>query len=206
MKKRPLSPQQIWLHRLIHLLVWLPLLWLLWGYWQNSLGFNPIHTITLRTGKGALVLLLLSLACTPLNILFGWSWVFPVRRLLGLYAFLYAAIHFLIFIGLDYGFDLTLVADALWTNQYTQVGLVAFIILIPLALSSTHHSIAWMGYRRWKLLHRLSYLAAILAIVHYAMLVRQHYTQPIIFAVILTVLFGIRLVSTAVKSRRLQNS
>jgi methionine sulfoxide reductase heme-binding subunit len=73
------------------------------------------------------------------------------------------------------------------------VGLVAFLILVPLALTSTHHSITWLGYKRWKLLHRLSYVAAILAILHYALLVRQHYTQPIIFALILAVLFGIRL-------------
>lgn len=191
--KRPLSPQQIWLNRLVHLLALLPLLALLWGYWQNTLGINPIHTLTLRTGKTALVLLILSLACTPLNLIFGWSWVFPIRRLLGLYAFFYAGIHLLIFVGLDYGFEMDLVVEAIRTNEYTQVGLVAFLILIPLALTSTHHSITWLGYKRWKLLHRLSYLAAILAILHYALLVRQYYTQPIIFALILAVLFGIRL-------------
>ena len=191
--KRPLSPQQIWLNRLVHLLALLPLIILIGGYWQNTLGINPIHTLTLRTGKAALILLILSLACTPLNLIFGWSWVFPIRRLFGLYAFFYAAIHFLIFVGLDYGFQMDLVAEAMRSNEYTQVGLIAFLILVPLALTSTHHSITWLGYKRWKLLHRLSYVAAILAILHYALLVRQYYTQPIIFALILAVLFGIRL-------------
>lgn len=197
-KKRPFPPT---IQLLFHLLAWLPLLWLLWGYWQDQLGLNFVRTITLRTGKAALVLLLLSLTCTPLYLLLGWKWVYRFRRPLGLYAFMYAALHLLTFVGLDYGFDWALVGDAMRNNQYTQVGLIAFIILLPLALTSSQRSRAWLGPKRWKWLHRLSYLAAVIAILHYALLVRQYFTQPIIFGAILAVLFGIRLFMALVKKR-----
>ncbi len=196
--KRPFTA---YLPLLLHILVWLPLLWLVWNYWQGQLGVNPIRAITLRTGKAALILLLLSLTVTPLYLIFGWKWVYPLRRPLGLYAFIYATIHFLIFAGLDYGFDLTLIADALRTNQFTQVGLVALLILIPLALTSSQRSFARLGKKRWQALHRLSYLAAALAVLHYALLVRQHYAQPILFAAILAALLGIRALY-ALRARR----
>jgi len=197
-KKRPFTLPQL----LVHIAAWLPLLWLLWGFWQDQLGVNPVRTITLRTGKTALVLLLLSLACTPLNMIFGWKWVYRVRRPLGLYAFMYAAIHFLIFVGLDYAFDLTLVWEALRTNRYTLFGLSSFLVMLPLALTSSRRAVAWMGGKRWKWLHRWSYMAAILAVVHYALLVRQYYTQPIIFGAILVALLAIRPTATFIKRRR----
>ncbi|MBK8986550.1 MAG: ferric reductase-like transmembrane domain-containing protein [Chloroflexi bacterium] len=189
-KKRPFPTFQL----LIHLLAWLPLLWLLWAYWQDQLGFNPVRTMTLRTGKTALILLLLSLTCTPLNLIFGWKWVYRLRRPSGVYAFFYAALHFLTFVGLDYGFDLALAADALRINRFALVGLASFLILLPLAVTSTRRAMLWMGEKRWRWLHRLSYLAAALAILHYALLVRQYYTQPIIFGAILALLLGVRLV------------
>ncbi|MCA9970517.1 MAG: sulfoxide reductase heme-binding subunit YedZ, partial [Anaerolineales bacterium] len=195
-EKRPFPPTL-----LVHTLAWLPLLWLLWGFWQDQLGFNPVRAITLRTGKAALILLLLSLTCTPLHLLFGWKWVYRVRRPLGLYAFLYAALHFLTFAGLDYGFDLALVGDALRTNRFTLVGLSAFLILLPLAATSSRGAVERLGRARWQLLHRLSYVAAVLAILHYAMLVRQYYTQPIIFGAILALLLGIRLAVALAKRR-----
>ena len=191
-KKRPFSPLQL----LVHLLAWLPLLWLLWSFSQGQLGFNPVRAITLRTGKTALILLLLSLTVTPLRLIFGWQWVYPLRRPLGLYAFMYAALHFLTFAGLDYGFDLGLVGEALRTNRFTLIGLASFLILVPLALTSTKGSFTRLGVKRWRMLHRLSYLAAALAVLHYALLVRQYYTQPIIFGLILAVLLGIRLAAT----------
>ncbi|MFZ1395775.1 MAG: protein-methionine-sulfoxide reductase heme-binding subunit MsrQ [Candidatus Promineifilaceae bacterium] len=196
--KRPFPPT---IQLLFHLLAWLPLLWLLWSYWQDALGLNFVRTITLRTGKAALIFLLLSLTVTPLYLLFGWKWVYRYRRPLGLYAFLYAALHLLTFVGLDYGFDWALVGDAMRNNRYTQVGLTAFLILLPLALTSTQRSRAWLGPKWWKRLHRLSYLAAIIAILHYALLVRQYYSQPITFGVILAVLLGTRLFMALVKKR-----
>lgn len=195
--KRPFSLLQF----LVHLLAWMPFVLLLWGFWQEQLGLNPVRTITLRTGKTALILLLLSLTITPLHLMFGWRWVFPLRRPLGVYSFLYAALHFLTFVGLDYGFDLALVGDALRTNRYTMAGLASFLILLPMAITSTRRSMIWLGEKRWKWLHRWGYLAAALAVLHYALLVRQYYTQPIIFAVILAVLLGLRVV-VALKKRK----
>ena len=186
--KRPWTIPQI----IVHVGAWLPLLWLAWGYWQGDLGLNPVRLLTLRTGKMALILLLLSLACTPLHLLFGWKWVYGVRRPLGVYATLYATLHFLIFAGLDYSFDWLLIGDILRTNQFTLVGLIALLILIPLALTSFHGAMAWLGESRWRWLHRGAYLAAILAVVHYALLVRQYYTQPMLFGGVLVLLFGVR--------------
>lgn len=197
-EKRPFpsAPQLIF-----HLIAWLPIVWLLWGFWQNQLGLNPVRTMTLRTGKAALVFLLLSLTCTPLYLMFNWKWVYRYRRPLGLYAFLYAALHLLTFVGLDYGFDFSLVGDAFRTNRFTLIGLASFLILLPLAITSTHRSKAWLGQKWWKWLHRWSYLAAGLALLHYALLVRQHYTQPILFAIILAVLLGVRFFMAIVKKR-----
>ncbi|MCC6603731.1 MAG: sulfoxide reductase heme-binding subunit YedZ [Anaerolineae bacterium] len=197
-EKRPFPSS---LQLVFHLLAWLPVLWLLWGFWQDQLGLNPVRTITLRTGKTALIFLLLSLTVTPLYLLFDWKWVYRFRRPLGLYAFLYATLHVLTFVGLDYGFDWTLVADAIQNNRYTLVGLTAFLILLPLALTSTKRSKAWLGPIWWKRLHRWSYLAAGIAVLHYALLVRQYYTQPLIFGAILAALLGIRLVMALVKKR-----
>jgi methionine sulfoxide reductase heme-binding subunit len=197
--KRPFTPLQL----LIHLLAWLPLLLLLWDYSQGQLGLNPVRAITLRTGKTALILLLLSLAITPLHLIFGWKWVYPLRRPLGLYAFLYAGLHFLTFVGLDYGFDFALVIDSLRSNRFTLYGLASFLIMLPMALTSTRRTMLWLGEKRWRWLHRWAYLAAALAVLHYTLLVRQYYTQPIIFGSILAVLLAIRLFAAGSKRRRL---
>lgn len=198
-EKRPLSPLQL----LVHLLAWVPLLLLVWDYWQGQLGLNPIRAITLRTGKTALVLLLLSLTVTPLVILSGKTRLYRIRRPLGLYAFFYAAIHLLIFVGLDYGFDWELVVEALRSNRFIFAGLASLLIMVPLALTSPHAIRLKMGSQRWRKLHRWAYLAAILAVIHYALLVRQYYTQPIIFGSILFALLAIRLVHAVAKRRRM---
>jgi methionine sulfoxide reductase heme-binding subunit len=178
----------------VHVAALLPLVLLLWGWQQDSLGANPVRTTILRTGKTTIILLILSLTCTPLNLLFGWKWIYPIRRLLGLYAFLYALLHFLAFSWLDYLFDPELVVDAMLARPFTLVGLIAFILLIPLALTSSKWAFRKLGKERWQRLHQLVYVAAVLALVHYFLLVRQAYTQPLILAAILAVLFLIRLV------------
>jgi methionine sulfoxide reductase heme-binding subunit len=197
-EKRPLSLLQL----LVHLLAWVPLLLLLWDYWQGQLGLNPIRAVTLRTGKAALILLLLSLTITPLVMLTGKMWLYRIRRPLGLYAFLYASLHLLTFVGLDYGFDWELVVEAVRSNRFIFFGLASLLIMVPLALTSPHAVRLKMGNPRWRKLHRWVYLAAILAIIHYALLVRQYYTQPIIFGAILAFLLAVRLVAAIVKRRR----
>ena len=151
-----------WLRFLVHAGALLPLAVLLWDYWQGGLSVNPIQDVTLRTGKYALVLLVLSLACTPINLVFGYKPVLRVRRALGLYAFMYVALHLLIFVGLDYGFDPALIREAILEKRYALVGFTAFLILLPLAITSTKGWMRRLGML-WKRLHRWVYLAALLA-------------------------------------------
>jgi sulfoxide reductase heme-binding subunit YedZ len=181
-----------WLHLLVHVGALLPLAIIIWDFFTNQLTVNPIQEVTFRTGYYALVLLLLSLACTPLNTLFGWRQVIPLRRTLGLYAFLYASLHFLVFIGLDYLFDFDLIIEAIFEKRYALVGFAAFLILVPLAITSTRGWMRRLG-KRWKPLHRLVYLAAILAIVHFIWLVKADITRPLIFGAILALLLVLRL-------------
>jgi methionine sulfoxide reductase heme-binding subunit len=155
------------LQLLAHLGALFPLAWLVWDYLLGNFSVNPIQDLTLRTGKAALVLLVLSLACTPANILLGWRQAISIRRALGLYAAFYASIHFLIFIGLDYGFDWGLVRLEVVDKPYIWVGLAALTVLLLLALTSTRSWKVRLG-KNWKRLHRLVYLAGILVIVHFA--------------------------------------
>ena len=115
---------------LVHIGALAPVALMIWGYFNNQLTVNPIQEITLRTGRYALILLILSLACTPLNVLFGWRWAISVRKMLGLYAFMYAGLHFLIFVGLDYGFNWRLLQEAIFEKRYALVGFTAFLILV----------------------------------------------------------------------------
>ncbi|MCB8922325.1 MAG: sulfoxide reductase heme-binding subunit YedZ [Ardenticatenaceae bacterium] len=167
-----------------HVVALLPLAIIIWRYYTGQLTADPIRDITLRTGWAAIVLLVASLACTPLNIVFGWKQVLPLRRPLGLYAFLYVSLHLLTFVYLDYGLVWGLIQEAIFDKRYALVGLAAFLILLPLALTSSKWSMRKLG-KNWKRLHKWVYLAGVLAVVHYFWLVKNVYTQPIIFAVIL---------------------
>ena len=187
-KKWKFTPLQI----AAHMGSLIPLALILWDIGTNNFGPDPIRDFTLRTGKTALVLLLLSLACTPVNTLFKFKQVLKLRRPLGLYSFFYASIHFAIFIGVDYYFDFSLIQSALLEKRFAIVGLTTGLILLTLAITST------LGWKRrlkknWKKLHSLAYVAGILAVVHYIWLVKQGVLQPWIFAAILLVLLSLRL-------------
>jgi sulfoxide reductase heme-binding subunit YedZ len=181
-----------WLLVLTHIGAVLPMGLLLWDWYSGSLTANPIQAATLRTGKSALVLLVLSLACTPLNTLFGLRQVLPLRKWLGLYSFFYASVHFLIFIGLDYGFNIVLLKEAIFEKRYALVGLLAGLILLPLALTSSRGWMRRLG-KRWKQLHRLVYLAGVLAVVHYVWLVKSDIRVPLLYGAIVVFLLVLRL-------------
>ncbi len=183
-----------WLWILANLGALFPLAWLIWDIGQGNLSVNPIDDLTDRTGKAALVLLMLSLACTPVNILIGFSQALTIRKTLGLYAFVYASFHFLNFVGLDYGFNLNLIfGDALLTKRFVLAGLTAFLILIPLAITSTKGWMRRLG-RNWKRLHQLVYAAGVLAVIHFLWLVKAaERWEPILFALILTLLLAVRI-------------
>lgn len=175
-----------------HIGAWIPLAVGIWDLWQGNLGPDIIREATLRTGKTALILLLLSLACTPINYIFKYRPALKLRRPLGLYSFMYASIHFSIFIGVDYFFDFSLIQDALLEKRYAIVGLTTGLILLTLAITSTK---GWQRRlkKNWKRLHTLAYLAGILAVVHYIWLVKQGVFQPWIFAGIVALLLGLRI-------------
>ena len=168
-----------------------PLAWLIFDFWFGFLGPEPIRAMILRTGKAAIIMLTLSLACTPANIIFGWKQSVIVRRALGLYAFMYVCIHLTIFVWLDYGFMMRLVVEEIILRRYAVVGFIAFLLLIPLALTSTKGWQKRLG-KRWKSLHKLVYLIGVLAVIHYIWLVKNAYTQPLIFAALIGFLLLVR--------------
>lgn len=185
-------PLASWLRLLVHLGALLPLALLIWDAWRGDLTANPIQFITLRTGKTALILLMLSLVCTPLNLLLGLKWLLPLRRPLGLWAFCYVCVHLLIFTVLDYGLDWRLIVQTVAEKRYVLVGFAAFVLLLPLALTSTKGWMRRLG-QRWKQLHRLVYLAALLAIVHFVWLVKADIREPLLYGAALALLLVLRL-------------
>lgn len=164
---------------------------LVFDFFTDNLTVNPIQYITAKTGKAALVLLCLSLACTP-AVTLGFKSAAKVRRPLGVYASLYASFHFLTFVGLDYGFDLGLIYDAIFKKPYALVGFSAFLILLPMALTSTQGWMKRLG-KKWKSLHRWVYLAGILVIVHYLWLVKSDIREPLIYGAIVVFLLLMRI-------------
>lgn len=177
---------------LMHVAALAPIALLLFDGITGNLTANPIQAATLRTGKPALVLLVLTLSITPLNTLFGLRALIPLRRWLGLYAAMYAGIHFLIFVGLDYGFDLELLKEAIFEKRYALVGFVSGLLLLPLALTSTRGWMKRLG-KRWKRLHSLVYAAAFFAVVHYIWLVKSDIRVPLLYAAIVAVLLALRM-------------
>jgi sulfoxide reductase heme-binding subunit YedZ len=170
-----------------------PLLWLLWDQWQDNLTINPIDDYTDRTGGAAILLLLLSLAVTPVQTVTGWRKISTVRKSLGLWAFGYALLHMLVFVGLDYGFSLEFIlADGLPSKPYILVGLAALLILVPLAITSTKGMQRQLG-KAWKKLHRWVYVAGVLAIIHYIWVVKLPFGTPTLYAIILALLLLARI-------------
>ena len=180
-----------WLQILVHIGAPIPLALLLLDYVQGSFLIDPIKEITTATGRTALVLLLLSLACTPINTVLGFRSVLRVRRALGLYAFLYAGVHFLTFVGLDYGFDLEFLGPALFDQRFVLVGFAAFLLLVALAVTSTK---GWQKRlrRNWRRLHKLAYPAAGLVVLHFMWAVKDA-REPLRYGITLVVLLAVRL-------------
>lgn len=161
---------------------------------QGALSANPIAEVENELGLSALVLLVASLACTPAKRLLGWTWPTRVRRELGLFAFFYAALHFLTYLVLDQGFDWGAIIEDIAKRPFITVGFVALVLLVPLALTSTTGSIRRFGYRRWNRIHQLAYVAAVLAIVHFIWRVKIDVSQPLIYASVLGAMLLVRAV------------
>ena len=185
-------PRRTWLPILTHVGALLPLARLIWNFFHDQLTANPIQYITFQTGKSALVLLVLALACTPLNTIFELKSVVGLRKTLGLYAFLYATLHFLTFVGLDYQFDPELLKEAIFKKRYALVGFAAFLSLLPLAITSTKGWMKRLG-KNWKRLHRLIYLAGLLAVIHFVWLVKSDIREPLAYGAVVLLLLALRL-------------
>ena len=164
-----------------------------WDAWHHQLGANPVNFAILTTGMLALIFLLLTLLVTPLRVLTGWNWLIFSRRTLGLYAFFYAALHFLIFFSLDRGFNVSSTLSEMVKRQYLIVGSVGLLVMVPLAVTSTNTMIKRLGGKQWRALHRLAYVAALAGVIHYYMQVKKDVRQPVAFAAVLAILLGYRL-------------
>lgn len=169
-----------------------PFAWLIWDIYQNTLGPDPVQQITHRTGDWALRLLLLTLAVTPMRRLTGWTRLLQLRRMLGLYAFFYASLHLGTYLALDLGgFWAQIFADIV-KRPFVTVGFLAWLLMLPLALTSTRGMIRRLG-KRWAQLHRLVYLCGILGVLHYLWLVKLDLREPLIYAAILFALLAMRI-------------
>ncbi len=183
----------------IHIYAWSALVWIVIQMLIGTFSINPIQELEQRTGRHAIPLLMLSLLCTPVNILFKWNEPLKRRRTLGLYAFLYAAIHVIIFVDLDYGLAWSQIIQTVLQKPYIIVGAIAFLMLIPLAVTSFDIWKIRLG-KNWKRLHRIVYLIAPLAVLHYAwskkgdiFTLSGDIVRPLIYGLILAVFLILRI-------------
>jgi sulfoxide reductase heme-binding subunit YedZ len=176
---------------LLFLLALTPFLLLVADGTLGRLGANPVEAITHRSGDWALRLLLVTLAVTPLRRLSGWRWPLRQRRMLGLFAFFYALLHLLTWALLDQRLDAGAMLEDVVTRPYITVGMVAFLLLVPLAATSTRAMVRRLG-RRWQTLHRTVYAVGVLAVLHYLWLTKADYLEPGLYAVALALLLIMR--------------
>jgi methionine sulfoxide reductase heme-binding subunit len=183
----------------MHIYAWSALVILIFDFFTHNLTANPIQALEQRTGRHAITLLVLSLACTPLNTLFRWSELLKRRRALGLYAFMYATIHILIFVNLDYGLAWSLIIQTVFEKPYIVVGFTGFLLLIPLAITSFDIWKKRLG-KTWKRLHQLIYLIVPLLVLHYAwskkgdfFALQGEIVRPLIYGVIVLIFLIMRI-------------
>ena len=191
-----------WTKVLVFALCLAPLAILIWRGFHNELGANHIEFITHATGDWTLRFLVLTLAITPLRKVLHQPQLIRFRRMLGLFAFFYACLHFLTYLGPDQSFDVAAMWKDVAKRPFITVGFAAFVLLIPLALTSTAGWIRRLGGRRWQVLHRLIYISAICGVIHYYWLVKSAVLRPLIYAAIVAALLLWRLVDWFIRRRR----
>lgn len=195
-----LSPRVIAVVKtVVFVLCLMPLARLVAGGFLGRLGVNPVELITRSTGTWTLVFILATLSVTPLRKITGWHWLARLRRMLGLYAFFYALLHFMTFIWLDHFFDVAAIGKDIVKRPFVTIGFAAFAMLIPLAATSTDAMVKRVGAKKWLALHRLVYVLAICGVIHYWWLVKRDITQPAIYALVLAILLAYRAASVFMK-------
>jgi sulfoxide reductase heme-binding subunit YedZ len=169
-----------------------PLALLAWDGFRGRLGANPVEFFLRTTGVLTLIFLLITLSVTPLRKIFGWNNLIKFRRMLGLYSFFYGCLHLVTYSIFDKSLSLSAIASDIWQRPFIAVGMLAFFLLIPLAVTSTNGMIKRLGGKNWAKLHKLIYLIAILGVIHFWMIVKSDVFYPILFGLILLVLLGYR--------------
>jgi sulfoxide reductase heme-binding subunit YedZ len=186
---------------LMFMLCLAPLGWLGWLATSGGLGVNPIETANRFLGDWALRFLLISLAVSPVKKIFGWALVMRFRRMLGLFAFFYVVLHLSSYVGLDQFFAWAHIGADIVKRPYITVGMTTFLLLVPLAATSTSGMVKRLGAKRWKRLHMLAYAAAALAVFHYFMMVKADVREPLIYGGVLALLLGWRAVTRWPRTR-----
>jgi len=185
----------------VFIVCFIPAAWLLFAVLTDRLSADPIKDITQDTGSWALRLLLVTLCITPLRKLTGWSSVIRYRRMLGVFAFFYGFLHFLTYVWLDQFFSVSDMLRDVYKRPFITAGFTGFIVMVPLAITSTKNWIMRLGGKRWQLLHRLTYISGIAGVLHYLWLVKSDVERPLIYGVLLSFLLGFR-VFQSLPSRR----
>ena len=193
-KKRSAGGSLSWLQPAVLVGALAPIAMLLWLAVRRELGANPVAEALNQLGLVALTLLVASLTCTPLKVVFGWAWPMRLRKTLGLMGFFYAALHASVYTGLDQVLNLRAIWADVTKRKFIFVGFSALVCLVPLAVTSTANSIRRLGSKNWKRLHRLAYLAASLGVVHFVWRVKADLREPLIYGAVLAALFLVRIV------------
>ena len=179
----------------------LPLAWIAWKYFQGHLGANPIRELEIETGLWTLRMLAITLAVTPVRELLGLGALAKYRRMLGLFTFFYACVHLSMWVGVDWFFDWKSMGGEIAKHKYILIGMTTFVLLLPLALTSTNAAVRRMGGARWARLHRLVYVCAITGTVHYLWAVKKDTLFPLFYLGLFVLLLGFRVVRAAAASR-----
>ena len=170
-----------------------PLTLLLWDVVRKQVGANPLEFVTRTTGMLTLLFLLISLAVSPLRRITGFNWLVRFRRMLGLFAFFYGTLHLLTYVAFDRFFHFTTIPGDVLKRPFIAIGMTAFFLMVPLAITSTNKMVRRLGGKVWSRLHKVVYLAGILGVLHYYMLVKSDVRLPLTFAFVLALLLGFRI-------------
>lgn len=189
---KQVSKQQLaWIKKLLFVLALIPLARLFWLGFNDNLTANPIEFIERSTGTWALIILLITLSMTPIRLITGIAWQIQLRRMMGLFMFFYACLHFMTYVWLDHWFDWSEITKHIIKHPYVLVGFSAFVLALPLAMTSTNGMMRRLG-ALWKQLHYMAYVVAILGVLHFWWLVKKDIREPLVYVVILLLLLGIR--------------
>jgi sulfoxide reductase heme-binding subunit YedZ len=176
---------------LVFILCLVPLMLLVYGAINNTLGVNPVEAMTRKTGDWTYYLLLMTLSVTPLRKLLGLSWLIHYRRMLGLYVFFYASLHLLTYVWFDQYFVVADILRDIIKRPFITLGMLCWLLLLPLAVTSNQAMIKRLK-KNWARLHKLVYLIAVVGLIHHIMMIKADYQQPLILGAVLTVLFASR--------------